>query len=171
MSVGDAITARQQAIDAEPGKARIVYRTAGELAGPMLVKLSARRHAIEVDEPKGIGGGDAAASPVEYALMALASCQAITYRLWATKLGITLDGLEIAIEGDLDLHGFFGLDDDVRPGFSAIRIDVAPVGPEPERFAELADAVDAHCPVLDLIQSATPVERRLRGQGGPAGGS
>ncbi len=171
MSVGDAIEAREQAIGAEPERARIVYRTSGELAGPMLVRLNARKHSIEVDEPKGIGGGDAAASPVEYALMALASCQAITYRLWATKLGIDLDGLEIAVEGDLDLHGFFGLDDRVRAGFSAIRIDVTPIGPEPERFRELADAVDAHCPVLDLIRQPVPVERRLRGQGGPAGDS
>ena len=127
----------------------------------MLVKLTARKHGIEVDEPKGIGGGDAAASPVEYALIALASCQAITYRLWAAKLGIELEGLEIAVEGDLDLHGLFGLDDEVRPGFTAIRIDVTPLGPEPERFRELADAVDAHCPVLDLITTPTPVERTL----------
>ena len=93
--------------------------------------------------------------------MALASCQAITYRLWATKLGIALDGLEIAVEGDLDLHGLFGLDDGVRAGFAAIRIDVTPLGPEPQRFGELADAVDAHCPVLDLIRRPTPVERTL----------
>jgi uncharacterized OsmC-like protein len=158
--VGDAIAAREQAIGAEPGKARIVYRTEGALAGPLLVQLTSRKHTIEVDEPKGIGGGDAAASPVEYALMALASCQAITYRLWATKLGIELDGLEIAVEGDLDLHGLFGLDE-VRPGFTAIRIEVAPFGPQPERFGELADAVDAHCPVLDMFTRPVPVERRL----------
>jgi uncharacterized OsmC-like protein len=161
MSVGEAITAREQAIGTAPEKARIVYRTTGALTGPLLVELTARKHTIEVDEPKGIGGGDVAASPVEYALMALASCQAITYRMWATKLGIELDRLEIAVEGDLDLHGLFGLDDEVRPGFSAIRIEVAPSGPEPERFAELADAVDAHCPVLDVIAKPTPVERRL----------
>ena len=60
-----------------------------------------------------LAGADAHANPVEYALASLASCQAITYRFWAAKLGIQLDGLEIAAEGDLDLHGFFGLDGDV----------------------------------------------------------
>ena len=170
MSVGEAIAAREQVIGSEPGKARIVYRTEGALAGPLLVQLTSRKHTIEVDEPKGIGGGDAAASPVEYALMALASCQAITYRLWATKLGIELEGLEIAVEGDLDLHGLFGLDDGARAGFSAIRIAVTPLGPEPGRFEELADAVDAHCPVLDMFTRPVPVERRLSGQSGSAGG-
>ena len=30
-----------------------------------------------------------------------------------------------------------------------------------ERYQELADAVDAHCPVLDLFTNPTPVERRI----------
>jgi hypothetical protein len=50
----------------------------------------------------------------------------------------------------------------VRPGFTRIRLDVTPIGPEPaERYRELADAVDEHCPVLDLFANPTPVERRL----------
>jgi hypothetical protein len=35
---------------------------------------------------------------VEYALAALGSCQAITYRVWAAQLGIKLDKVEIGIE-------------------------------------------------------------------------
>jgi uncharacterized OsmC-like protein len=99
---------------------------------------------------------------VELALASLGSCQAITYRFWAAKLGIQLDGLEVSAEGDLDLHGFFGLDDQRRAGFSQVRLDITPIGPEPaERYRELADAVDAHCPVLDLFVNPTVVERRL----------
>ena len=50
----------------------------------------------------------------------------------------------------------------MRPGFTGIRLEVTPLGPEsPERYQELADAVDAHCPVLDLFTNATPVERRI----------
>ena len=171
MSVTAALKANEEAIAGDAANARVVFSTQGSLVGPTHVQLVSRGHAIEVDEPDVLAGGDQFANPVEYALASLASCQAITYRLWATKLGIALEGLEIAVEGDLDLHGFFGLDDRVRPGFSAIRIDVTPLGPEPERFAELADAVDAHCPVLDLITQPVPVERRLCGQGGPAGGA
>ena len=162
MSVTAAIAANEEAIAAEAGNARVVFRTAGALEGPTLVKLVSRNHTIAVDEPGVLAGGDAHANPVEYALASLASCQAITYRFWAAKLGIALDGLEIAAEGDLDLHGFFGLEADARPGFTGIRLDVTPLGPEsPERYRELADAVDEHCPVLDLFRNPTPVERRL----------
>jgi putative redox protein len=158
MSVTAAIEANEQAISAEPGNARVVFKTQGALVGTTEVRLSSRDHVIEVDEPGVLAGGDLHANPVEYALASLASCQAITYRFWAAKLGIELDGLEIAAEGDIDLQGFFGLDTGVRPGFTAIRLDVTPLGPESaERYRELADAVDAHCPVLDLFANPTPV--------------
>jgi uncharacterized OsmC-like protein len=161
MSITAAIEANERAIAHEPARARAVFRAEGALAGPTHVSLKARDHAIEVDEPEVLAGADAHANPVEYALASLASCQAITYRFWAAKLGIRLDGVEVAAEGDLDLHGFFGLDG-TRPGFTGIRLDVTPLGPEPpERYRELADAVDAHCPVLDLFANPTAVERRL----------
>ena len=161
MSITAAIEANEQAIGEEPARARVVFRAEGALVGPTRVALTARDHAIEVDEPEVLAGADEHANPVEYALASLASCQAITYRFWAAKLGIQLDGIEVAAEGDLDLHGFFGLDG-TRPGFTGIRLDVTPLGPEPpERYRELADAVDAHCPVLDLFVNPTAVDRRL----------
>jgi putative redox protein len=66
------------------------------------------------------------------------------------------------VEGDLDIRGFFGFDGDVRPGFSAIRLDVTVTGPESQdRYQELAAAVDEHCPVLDLFANPVPVSRTL----------
>ena len=163
MSVTAALKANEEAIAGDASNARVVFSTQGSLVGPTHVQLVSRGHAIDVDEPDVLAGGDQFANPVEYALASLASCQAITYRFWAAKLGIQLDGLEIAAEGDLDLHGFFGLDSTVRPGFTGIRLEVTPLGPEsPERYQQLADAVDAHCPVLDLFTNATPVEVSVR---------
>ena len=38
------------------------------------------------------------------------------------------------------------------------RVVITVTGPEtPERYRELQEAVDAHCPVLDLTRNATPV--------------
>ena len=48
------------------------------------------------------------------------------------------------------------------PGFSGIRVEVTVAGPESEeRYAELAAAVDDHCPVLDLFKNPVPVSRAL----------
>jgi hypothetical protein len=43
-----------------------------------------------------------------------------------------------------------------------VRVKVTLSGPaEPERYRELAAAVDAHCPVLDLFRNTTPVTTEL----------
>lgn len=162
MPLETLIDENRRAIQAEPIKARAVFSVRGELVGLTEVELAARDHAVKVDEPAELGGQDIGANPVEHALIALASCQAITYRFWAAQLGIELEGLEIKADGDLDVRGFFGFDDSVRPGFSAVRLEITPRGPESaERYQELADAVDAHCPVLDLFTNQTPVVRRI----------
>ena len=162
MSLQTLIDDNRRAIDAEPIKAKAVFSVKGDLVGLTEVDLTTRQHSVKVDEPPPLGGQDLGANPVEHALIALASCQAITYRFWAAQLGIELDGLEVVAEGDLDVRGFFGFDDSVRPGFTAVRLKVVPSGPESaERYQQLADAVDAHCPVLDLFSHTTPIERTM----------
>jgi uncharacterized OsmC-like protein len=162
MSLAELIEDNRHAIESAPATARAVFRVTGDLVGLTEVELTARGHSVTVDEPASLGGQDRGANPVEHALIALASCQAITYRFWAAKLGIALDGIEIAVEGDLDVRGFFGFDDGVRAGFTEIRIEVTPTGPETAgRYHELSEAVDAHCPVLDLFTNPTPVRRKV----------
>ncbi len=160
MSVKELIDASHTAIKEDASRAAVTFVTSGKLVGTTEVIIRARHHELTVDEPPALGGEDLGANPVEHALIALASCQAITYRFWAAQLGIALDDLEVTAEGDLDLRGFLGIDETMRPGFTAVRLTITPRGPEPlERYAELADAVDRHCPVLDLFTNSTPVER------------
>ena len=51
-----------------------------------------------------------------------------------------------------------GIDPDVRPGFSSIDVAVQLSGPETEeRYQELVEAVERHCPVLDSLGNKVPV--------------
>jgi uncharacterized OsmC-like protein len=85
----------------------------------------------------------------------------ITYQFWAAKLGIPLDAVTVTVDGDLDLHGFFGFGD-VRPGFTDVRVTERLDGPAgAERYEQLKQHVDEHCPVLDLFRSATPTATSL----------
>ena len=54
-------------------------------------------------------------------MAALATCQEITYRAYATALGIPLDSISVKLEGSLDLRGFFAAKDGVRAGFNNVR--------------------------------------------------
>lgn len=122
------------------------------------VSLRAREHAFTIDEPAALGGTDIGANPIEHLLAALGSCQVITYQVWAEKLGLRLDHVDVRLSGDIDLRGFLGLDDAVRPGFESITVDVTITGPEPAaRYDELIATVEQHCPVLDNLTRPVPV--------------
>jgi uncharacterized OsmC-like protein len=153
----------------EPERARVTVRVGTELAEGMRCATTARGHTVDADEPRSIGGSDTAQSPVELLLTSLATCQAVTYRLWASELGIPLDRIGVEVEGDLDLRGFLGVAEDVPAGYAGLRIAITLEGPAgDERYRELADAVDRHCPVYDVLARPVPVERTLA-LGAPGG--
>lgn len=150
-------------IAADTAAAHLTYTVHGAGQGAVATSVRAGRHEFVVDEPGALAGDDVAASPVEYALGALAACQVVVYRLYAQALGIRVDDVGVQAEGDLDARRLFGIDESVRPGFGAVRLNVTLTGPESaERYDELREAVDAHCPVLDLFQNATPVTTVVR---------
>jgi len=147
LSVAEVIQGTRQEVDADPSIAAVLFKIEGELVGTTEVDIRAGGHRFKVDEPAALAGGDVAANPVQLALTALGSCQAITYRFGAEQLIIALDGLSTEVEGDLDMRGFSGIDDFVRTGFRDVGIVVSPRGPETdEYYQELARAVDEPFP-------------------------
>lgn len=156
--LADAATAWGERIASTPASAHLTYRVSGVGSGSVATEITAGRHRFLVDEPDALAGDDIAASPVEYALGALISCQVVVYRLYAQALGIRVDDIDVTAEGDLDARRLFGIDETVRAGFGAVRLAIAISGPESqERYDELREVVDAHCPVLDLFANPTPV--------------
>lgn len=155
----EAGTSWNTRIAADASNAHLTYKVSGEGEGAVASVIRAGKHSFLVDEPGALAGDDFAASPVEFALGALISCQIVVYRLYANALGIRVDDIDIQAEGDLDARRLFGIDESVRAGFTEVRLDITLTGPESsERYQQLRDVVDAHCPVLDLFANATPVK-------------
>ncbi|MDW3207510.1 MAG: OsmC family protein [Alphaproteobacteria bacterium] len=128
-------------------------------------EVEARDYLLTVDEPKALGGQDLGPNPIELVLAAIASCQEITYRLYADKLGIPLRGVSATVKGDIDLRGMFAIDPSARPGFRGLDIQVElDSDASAAELDRLKRAVDAHCPVLDVIRNATPVAARTSRQ-------
>ena len=57
-------------------------------------------------------------------MTALNACMMVGYVAGAAVKGITLEMLEIETDGALDLRGFLGIDDSVRPGYETIQYTV-----------------------------------------------
>lgn len=156
------IAATRDAVEADQANAQVAFQASATSHDAVASTATLGPYRIEVDEPPALGGEAKAPNPVEYYLASLLSCQIVTYRFWAERLGIAVDDITARAEGDLDVRGFFGFDDAVRAGFQEVRVVVKVTGPEtPERYRELQEAVDAHCPVLDLTRNVTPVSTRL----------
>lgn len=146
----------------DPALARVRVAVTTELREGMRCETTAREHVVAADEPRSFGGTNSAQSPVELLLTSLATCQAVTYRLWAGELGITLERVEVEVEGEIDLRGFLGLAEGVPAGYESIRVGVTLEGPEtPDRYQALADAVDLHCPVFDVLSRPIAMTRDL----------
>lgn len=127
------------------------------------VEITAGKHEFTIDEPASLGGTDKGANPIEHLLAALASCTVISYRVWAGKLGLQLDGVDVELTGDIDLAGFFGTEEGVRPGYEGIELKVNLTGPESEAsYRRLEDAVATHCPVADNLTNGVPVSTRVQ---------
>lgn len=162
MPFAETIDAVRTAVTQNPEAALVGFRADHDLVGNTEVEVRIGNHLIRVDEPPLLGGTARGPNPVEFALASLGSCQAITYQVWAALRGVRVDKISVRVEGDLDLQGFFGVDRSVRPGFSDVRVVVSIRGPEPvERYLEIQQEADLHCPVLDIFQNSTPVTTRL----------
>ncbi|SOB75424.1 Uncharacterized OsmC-related protein [Marinobacter sp. LV10R510-11A] len=124
--------------------------------------VTTRQFEIEGDEPEQILGQRAAPNAVELLLAALGSCLSVGYAANAAAMGIKLDHLRFDLEGDLDLRGFLGISQDVRPGYGSIRC-VAHVDTDAseKELAELRRRVEATSPLVDNITNAVNLEIEL----------
>lgn len=117
---------------------------------------------LDADEPPLLLGKDKGPNPVEYALTALAACVTTSIVYHAAAKGITIRSMESRLEGDIDLHGFLGLRDDVPRGYKEIRMYVnIDADVSEERLEEIVKLGPTYSPVFDTITRAVPVSVQL----------
>jgi len=84
-------------------------------------KAYIRDHSFAVSELQDVGGVDAGPRAIEYILGALGACYATGFVLNATKRGVRVRNLEIALEGEIDnILVFLGLSNQGHPGYRRI---------------------------------------------------
>lgn len=71
-----------------------------ELSSGTKVTVRAGRHSWTSDEPASAGGGDSGPNPYELLLGSLASCVALTLRLYANHKQLELESVEVELAFD-----------------------------------------------------------------------
>jgi uncharacterized OsmC-like protein len=109
---------------------------------------------LDSDEPPVLFGKDHGANPYEFVLHALAAGLTTSLVYHAAARGIHIESIESTLEGDLDLQGFLGLSDQVRPGYKEIRVRFTIKADAP---AEELKKLTKLSPVYDIVSNPVPV--------------
>jgi uncharacterized OsmC-like protein len=113
---------------------------------------------LEGDEPPVLLGENKAPNAVETILHSLASCISVGFIYNAAAQDINVEKLEMNLEGELDLHAFLGLSDEVRPGYQNINFNYrVKADASEEKIKELCDYVQKTSPVLDILRNPVTV--------------
>ena len=114
---------------------------------------------LDADEPPVLLGEDTAPNPVEYLLHALVACVTTSLVYHAAAKGIKLQEVETTAEGGIDLHGFLGLDENVRRGYKNIKIKFRIKADVPdEQLEELCRLGPTYSPVFDSVSRGVNIE-------------
>ncbi len=131
--------------DAETGKVRIAVDSE---AGAE----------FDVGAHVSVGGTEDTPCSGDVLLASLAACYEITLRLVAAASKITINRLDLRVEGDWDARGTLGVDRNVPVGYTDIRIvvDIDADGPA-ERIAKLPELTERYCVVSQTIKTPPTV--------------
>lgn len=109
------------------------------------------------------GGTGTGPNPGVLGRGALGSCLALGYAMWAIRLGVPLDSLEVDVEADYDSRGELGVSDDVPPGYTQVRYTVTVSSPASEAdVRRLLDTADRYSPYRDVFARAHDVRREIK---------
>ena len=158
------------AIAADPQKADICFHVSTSwVDGPRSIsrvkslewgaKTYDRDFTLVIDEPEEAGGTNLGPNPQEVLLAALNSCIVATFTEFCTLAGIHLEQVNVTSSGLLDLHGFFGLDETVTPGYQSLNWTLTVRGDAtPDQFQQIYEQTIAASPnIWNLLHSVNVV--------------
>jgi uncharacterized OsmC-like protein len=114
---------------------------------------------LDAGEPQILLGVDTGPNPAEFLLHALAACLTTSLVYVASARGVHLTEVSSTVEGDMDVQGALGLDDDVRNGFEQVRVSFKVKGDAPEeKLREIVARAQARSAVFDCVTQGFPVK-------------
>jgi uncharacterized OsmC-like protein len=106
-----------------------------------------------------VSGEDRGPTVCEVCMGSLAACLTQTIVAHASSRGIIIDSINIDVEGDVDLRGFTGISNDVRPGAQQFRVNINIMSntASKEQINELREIGKRFSPAFDTLTNGTSV--------------
>ena len=115
--------------------------------------LNIDNHELFTDLPKSLGGSDSAPSPHDYFDAALASCKALTLKLYAQRKGIPLTGVTVEVTRD---------DSEEQKGKYHLNVKLTLKGVLTDQQRDELHRIADRCPIHKLMTTAeVSIETKL----------
>ncbi|AJF60766.1 MAG: OsmC family protein [archaeon GW2011_AR10] len=112
------------------------------------------------DHPEVLLGQNTAPAAVETLIAATSACIAGGWATFGAAMGVQLDSLKIDLEGDIDLQGFMGTNNKVKPGLNKIRGKIfVKSHASDKQLQELKEMAEKMSPVVNSLK--VPVQTEL----------
>ena len=145
----------------DPATSRITLTAHGKQTdAPIACSVDLGRAIYKAQAHKGVGGQGTGACSGDLLLGALAACAQITCQMVAAAMGIPTEGIDVTVEGDLDLQGTLGLSKDTPVGFQNIRVnfDIRASQATEEQLTALRAKTEQYCVVVQTLQHPPSIE-------------
>jgi uncharacterized OsmC-like protein len=144
-----------------PDASRITLRAkSSENDSPIACSVDIGRQIYEAGAHAGVGGTGTVACSGDLLLGSLAACAQITCQMVATAMGIPTEGIEVTVEGDLDLSGTLGVSKEVPIGFASIRVGFEIKAPRAsaDQLSSLQKKTEQYCVVMQTLLRPPQIE-------------
>jgi len=140
----------------DPNSSRITLRANSDQTDtPIACSIEVGEKILEAQAHSGVGGPGTAACSGDLLLGALAACAQLTCQLVATAMGIPVEHIRVAVEGEMDLSGTLGISKEVPVGFQDIhaKFDVDAPEATKEQLAALKEKTEQYCVVMQTLMA------------------
>ncbi|HEY7569867.1 MAG TPA: OsmC family protein [Nitrososphaeraceae archaeon] len=116
-------------------------------------------YTMQYDFPNELSGQGKGPTVCEGCMSSLAACLTQTIVAHATSRGIHIDSINVDVEGYVDLRGFTGISNDVRPGAQQFRVNmnIKSKSASQEQISELQEIGKKFSPAFDTLTNGTSV--------------
>src|SRR5580698_9830787 len=129
---------------------------------PVSCSIDIGRAVYNAEAHKGVGGAGTGACSGDLLLGALAACAQITCQMVANAMEIPTEGIDVTVEGDLDLQGTLGISKEAPVGFESIRVifNVRAPHATAEQLSALRAKTEQYCVVMQTLRHPPRIENK-----------